>query len=217
MLLFRLTLLKMRKLLTLLLMLSGVLAYGQTLTFKSYKDGKVVATKTIPYPTKVVTRVIYKYITVEKIRKVEVPVPKIEYKIVEVLGKPTALDTVAILQQYYPKNVFTDVLVLEKGQGKVTVTDTVSHNRLVGRTFTAEIKPKLVRERVEVMQPIVREWYLGPEVTSNFNGVNNWYGLNALLKNKTNNIIKLGAGINMRDGLDGPRPYLVGGFYFKIK
>ena len=207
----------MRKLLTLLLMLSGVLAYGQTLTFKSYKNGQVVSTKTIPYPTKVVTRVIYKYITVEKIKKVNVPVPKIEYKIVEVLGKPTALDTVSILQQYYPKNVFTDVLVLEKGQGKVTVIDTISHNRLVGRTFTAEIKPKLVRERVEVVQPNVREWYLGPEVTSNFNGVNNWYGLNALLKNKTNNIIKLGAGINMRDGLDGPKPYLVGGFYFKIK
>ena len=166
-------------------MLSGVLAYGQTLTFKSYKNGQVVSTKTIPYPTKVVTRVIYKYITVDKIKKVEVPVEKIQYKVVEVAGKPTALDTVAILQQYYPKNVFTDVLVLEKGQGKVTVIDTVSHNRLVGRTFTAEIKPKLVRERVEVVQPIVREWYLGPEVTSNFNGVNNWYGLNALLKNKT--------------------------------
>jgi len=58
-------------------MLSGVLAYGQTLTFKSYKDGKVVATKTIPYPTKVLTRVIYKYVTVEKIKKVNVPVPKI--------------------------------------------------------------------------------------------------------------------------------------------
>jgi hypothetical protein len=211
----------MRKLITLLLMLSGVLAYGQTLTFKSYKNGKVVATKTIPYPTKVITRVIYKYVTVEKIRKVNVPVPKpvpkIEYKIVEVAGKPTALDTVSILQQYYPKNVFTDVLVLEKGQGKVTISDTISHNRLVGRTFTAEIKPKLVRERVEVVQPNVREYYLGPEATTNFNGINNWYGMNVLLKNKQNNIIKLGAGINMRDGIDGTKPYLVGGFYFKIK
>jgi hypothetical protein len=145
------------------------------------------------------------------------PVPKIEYKIVEVAGKPTALDTVAILQQYYPKNVFTDVLVLEKGQGKVVITDTVSHNRLVGRTWTADIKPKLVRERVEVIQPAVRELYLGPEVTTNFNGVNNWYGLNALLKTKGNSIFKLGAGINMRDGIDGPKPYLVGGYYIKIK
>jgi hypothetical protein len=207
----------MRKLITLLLMLSGVLAYGQTLTFKTYKNGEVVATKTIPYPTKVVTKVVYKYVPVVKVKKVKVPVEKIQYKVVEVAGKPTALDTVAILQQYYPKNVFTDVLVLEKGQGKVTVTDTVSHNRLVGRTFTADIKPRLVRENVEVAPPAVREWYLGPELTTNFNGINNWYGLNALLKTKQNYIYKLGGGINMRDGLVGPRPYLVVGAYFKIK
>jgi hypothetical protein len=207
----------MRKLLTLLLMLSGVLAYGQTLTFKSYKNGQVVSTKTIPYPTKVVTRVIYKYITVEKIKKVNVPVPKIEYKIVEVLGKPTALDTVAILQQYYPKNVFTDVLVLEKGQGKVTVTDTVSHNRLVGRTFTADIKPRLVRERVEFTPPPIYEYYLGPELTTNFNGVNNWYGLNLLIRDKKQNIVKMGGGINMRDGLDGPQPYMSVGLFLKFK
>jgi len=198
-------------------MLSGVLAYGQTLTFKSYKNGQVVATKTIPYPTKVVTRVIYKYIQVEKIRKVEVPVPKIEYKIVEVLGKPTALDTIAILQQYYPKNVFTDVLVLEKGQGKVTITDTVSHNRLVGRTFTADIKPRLVRENIEFTPPPIYEYYLGPELTTNFNGVNNWYGLNLLIRDKKQNIVKMGGGINMRDGLDGPQPYMSVGLFLKFK
>jgi hypothetical protein len=194
-----------------------VLAYGQTLTFKSYKNGQIIATKTIPYPVKVMTKVVYKYVPVVKIKKVNVPVEKIQYKVVEVAGKPTTLDTVAILQQYYPKNVFTDVLVLEKEQGKVTVTDTVSHNRLVGRTFTADIRPRLVRETVEVLPPAIREYFLGPELTTNFNGINNFYGLNLLVKNKINNIIKLGAGISMRNGLDGPRPYLVGGFYFKIK
>jgi hypothetical protein len=198
-------------------MLSGVLAYGQNLTFKTYKNGQIIATKTIPYPTKVVTKVVYKYVPVVKIKKVNVPVIKIEYKLVEVPTKPTALDTVSILQQYYPKNVFTDVLVLEKGQGKVTITDTISHNRLASRTWIADIKPKLVREIIEVTPPAIREYYLGPELTTNFNGINNWYGLNLLVKNKINNIIKLGVGINMRDGLEGPRPYLVGGFYFKFK
>jgi hypothetical protein len=101
----------MRKLITLLLMLSGVLAYGQTLTFKTYKNGQIIATKTIPYPTKVVTKIVYKYVPIVKIKKVKVSVPKIEYKLVEVPTKPTALDTVSILQQYYPKNIFTDILV----------------------------------------------------------------------------------------------------------
>jgi hypothetical protein len=207
----------MRKLITLLLMLSGVLAYGQTLTFKSYKNGQIIATKTIPYPTKVVTRVIYKTITVEKIKKVNVPVPKIEYKIVEVPTKPTALDTVSILQAYYPKNVFTDVLVLEKGQGKVVVTDTVSHNRLVGRAWTADIKPRLVREEVQVTAPPIREYFLGPEFSTNFRSVNNWYSLSLLIKNKSNHIIRFSGGVNMRDGIDGPRPYFATGFYFKFK
>ncbi len=198
-------------------MLSGVLAYGQTLTFKTYKNGQVVATKTIPYPTKVVTRVVYKYVPVVKIKKVKVPVEKIQYKVVEVAGKPTALDTVTILQQYYPKNVFTDVLVLEKGQGKVTVTDTVSHNRLVGRTFTADIKPRLVRENVEVTPPAIREYYIGPEASTNFSSVNNWYSLSFLIKNKSNHIIRFSGGVNMRDGIDGARPYFATGFYFKFK
>ena len=198
-------------------MLSGVLAYGQTLTFKTYKNGQVVATKTIPYPTKVVTRVVYKYVPVVKIKKVKVPVEKIQYKVVEVAGKPTALDTVAILQQYYPKNVFTDVLVLEKGQGKVTVTDTVSHNRLVGRTFTADIKPRLVRENVEVAPPAIREYYIGPEFSTNFRSINNWYSLSLLIKNKSNHIIRFSGGVNMRDGINGAQPYFATGFYLKFK
>jgi hypothetical protein len=207
----------MRKLITLLLMLSGVLAYGQTLTFKTYKNGQIIATKTIPYPTKVVTRVVYKYVPVVKIKKVNVLVPKIEYKLVEVPTKPTALDTISILQQYYPKNIFTDILVLDKGQGKVTITDTISHNRLASRSWTADIKPRLIRETIEVAPPVIREFYLGPEASTNFSSVNNWYSLSLLVKNKSNHIIRFSGGINMRDGIDGPKPYFAAGFYFKFK
>jgi hypothetical protein len=152
-----------------------------------------------------------------KIKKVNVPVIKIEYKLVEVPTKPTALDTVSILQQYYPKNVFTDVLVLEKGQGKVTVTDTISHNRLASRAWTADIKPRIVRENVEVAPPAIREYYLGPEASTNFRSVNNWYSLSLLIKNKSNHIIRFSGGVNMRDGIDGARPYFATGFYFKFK
>jgi hypothetical protein len=207
----------MRKLITLLLMLSGVLAYGQTLTFKTYKNGQIIATKTIPYPTKVVTKIVYKYVPIVKIKKVKVSVPKIEYKLVEVPTKPTALDTVSILQQYYPKNIFTDILVLEKEQGKVTITDTISHNRLASRSWTADIKPRLVKETIEVAPPAIREFYLGPEASTNFSSVNNWYSLSLLVKNKSNHIIRFSGGINMRDGIDGPKPYFAAGFYFKFK
>ena len=198
-------------------MLSGVLAYGQNLTFKSYKNGQIIATKTIPYPTKVVTKVVYKYVPVAKIKKVNVPFPKIEYKLVEVPTKPTALDTVSILQQYYPKNEYKDVLVLPDGQGRISITDSISHNRLASRKWLADINPKVVKETVEVPAPPIREYYIGPEGSTNFSSVNNWYSLSLLVKNKSNHIIRFSGGINMRDGIDGPRPYFATGFYFKFK
>ena len=182
---------------------------------KNYREGKVTAQKKVELPTQ--TKVIYKYITVVKTKKVEVPVPKIEYKIVEVAGKPTALDTVSILQAYYPKNTFKDVLVLPEGQGRVTIVDTISHNRLASRKWVADVTPKVVKETVEVPAPAIREYFLGPEASTNFRSINNWYSLNVLIKNKSNHIIKIGGGVNMRDGIDGPQPWMAAGFYFKIK
>ena len=201
-----------------MLVLLSVVALAQKpkyIVVKNYRQGKVTAQKKVELPTQ--TKVIYKYITVVKTKKVEVSVPKIEYKIVEVAGKPTALDTVSILQAYYPKNAFKDVLVLPEKQGRVIITDTISHNRLASRSWVADITPKVVKEMVEVPAPKIREYYLGPEFSTNFRSINNWYSVNVLVKNKSNHIIKIGGGVNMRDGIDGPRPWMAAGFYFKIK
>lgn len=204
-----------------MLVLLSVVALAQTpkaLRVKSYKDGKVTSTKlyNIIQPINV-TQIKYVPKRITKTKIIRVPVVKIEYKLVEVPTKPTALDTVSILQQYYPKNAFKDVLVLPEGQGRITITDTISHNRLASRKWLADVTPKVVKERVEVPAPRIREYFLGPEFSTNFRSINNWYSVNLLVKNKSNNIIKLGGGINMRDGIDGPQPYLAAGFYFKIK
>ena len=210
----------MKKLLSMMLMLLSVVALAQKpkyIIIKNYREGKLVAQKRVELPTQ--TKVIYKIVpktrTITKIKKVEVP--KIEYKLVNVPTPPTALDTVSILQAYYPKNAFKDVLVLPEGQGRVTISDTISHNRLASRSWVSDITPKVVREVREVPAPAIREYYLGPEASTNFNSINNWYSINLLVKNKSNNIIKLGGGVNMRDGINGPQPYLAAGFYFKIK
>jgi hypothetical protein len=208
----------MKKLLSMVLVLLSVVALAQKpkyIVVKNYREGKVTAQKKVKLPTQ--TKVVYKYITVVKTKMVEVSVPKIEYKIVEVAGKPTALDTVSILQAYYPKNAFKDVLVLPEKQGKITITDTISHNRLASRSWVADITPRVVKEVVEVPAPKIREYYLGPEFSTNFRSINNWYSLNLLVKNKSNHIIKIGGGVNMRDGIDGPRPWMAAGFFFKIK
>ena len=201
-----------------MLVLLSVVALAQKpkyIVVKNYREGKVTAQKKVELPTQ--TKVVYKYITIVKTKTVEVSVPKIEYKLVNVPTPPTAMDTVSILQAYYPKNAFKDVLVLPEGQGRVSIVDTISHNRLASRKWVADITSKVVKERVEVPAPSIREYFLGPEFSTNFRSINNWYSVNLLVKNKANNIIKLGGGINMRDGIDGPQPYLAAGFYFKIK
>jgi hypothetical protein len=208
----------MKKLLSMVLVLLSVVALAQKpkyIIVKNYREGKVTAQKKVELPTQ--TKVIYKYITIVKTKTVEVSVPKIEYKLVNVPTPPTALDTVSILQAYYPKNAFKDVLVLPEKQGKVIITDTISHNRLASRSWVADITPRVVKETVEVPAPKIREYYLGPEASTNFRSINNWYSLNVLIKNKSNHIIKIGGGVNMRDGIDGPQPWMAAGFYIKIK
>jgi hypothetical protein len=208
----------MKKLLSIMLVLLSVVALAQKpkyIIVKNYREGKVTAQKKVELPTQ--TKVVYKYITIVKTKTIEVSVPKIEYKLVNVPTPPTALDTVSILQAYYPKNAFKDVLVLPEKQGKVIITDTISHNRLASRSWVADITPRVVKETVEVPAPKIREYYLGPEFSTNFRSINNWYSLNVLIKNKSNHIIKIGGGVNMRDGIDGPSPWMAAGFYFKIK
>jgi hypothetical protein len=208
----------MKKLLSMVLVLLSVVALAQKpkyIIVKNYREGKVTAQKKVELPTQ--TKVVYKYITIVKTKTVEVSVPKIEYKLVNVPTPPTAMDTVSILQAYYPKNAFKDVLVLPEGQGRVSIVDTISHNRLASRKWVADITPRVVKETVEVPAPKIREYYLGPEFSTNFRSINNWYSINVLVKNKSNHIIKIGGGVNMRDGIDGPRPWMAAGFYFKIK
>lgn len=209
----------MKRLLSIMLVLLSVVALAQKpkyIRIKQYKNGKVVGIKTIKYPD-ADTIYVYRPQKVYKTKIKEVKVPKIEYKIVEVAGKPTALDTIAILQQYYPKNTFKDVLVLPEKQGTISVTDTIAQNRLVGRSWVANVKPKVVEVVREVQAPKVREWYVGPELTTNFRKIYNWYGANVLLKNKSNNIYKFGAGITMRDETNAPLPFISLGAYIKIK
>ena len=210
----------MKKLLSMVLVLLSVVALAQKpkyIIVKNYREGKVTAQKKIvidiQWPK--IPKTIYKTKIKTVVKIVEVP--KVEYKLVNVPTPPTALDTVSILQAYYPKNAFKDVLVLPDKQGKVIITDTISHNRLASRSWVADITPRVVKETVQVQAPAIREYYLGPEFSTNFRSINNWYSINVLVKNKSNHIIKIGGGVNMRDGIDGPRPWMAAGFYFKIK
>jgi hypothetical protein len=88
---------------------------------------------------------------------------------------------------------------------------------LASRSWVADITPKLLVETLQVPAPAIREYYLGPEFSTNFRSINNWYSLSLLIKNKSNHIIRFSGGVNMRDGINGAQPYFATGFYLKFK
>ena len=209
----------MKNLLSIVLVLLSLVTLAQKpkyLYIKQYKSGKVVSIKKITLTAD--TIYVYKPSVVYKNKVVKVPqkVPVVETKIVEVV-KVQPIDSAAVAAKFYPKNVVKNTIVLPEKQGAVSLTDTLERNQLVGRSFTAVVQPKMVEVVREVPAPKVREWYLGPELTTNFNTIYNWYGANVLLKNKANNIFKLGTGITMRTDNAGPTPYISLGAYIKVK
>ena len=212
----------MKKLLVMsALLLSSMLATAQTakvLRVKSYKDGKIIGTKTynIIQPINVTQiKFVPKTRTITKTKVVNVP--KIEYKLLEVPTKATALDTTAILQQYYPKNVHKETITLEDGVGTIQITDTISHNRLVSRKWLADVKPKVKERIVEIYRPKTVQWYIGPNFTSNVKQPFLSFGASVLRKGLSDNIFQISVGTTVHEGVASPTPYFGLGGYFKIK
>ena len=211
----------MKKVLLGLLMLSGVLAYGQKpkyLVFKTYKDGKVIGQKYVKIPPQKIEVTQIKYVPQIKIKKSKPQIVKqIEYKLVEIPTKATALDTTAILQQYYPKNVHKETIILEDGVGTIQITDTISHNRLVSRKWLADVKPQVKEKIVEIYRPKTVQWYIGPNFTSNVKQPFLSFGASVLRKGLSDNIFQISIGTTVHEGVASPTPYFGFGGYFKIK
>ena len=207
----------MKKLLVMsALLLSSMLATAQTakvLRVKSYKDGKIIGTQTynIIQPINVTqTKFVPKTRTITKTKVVKVP--KIEYKLVEIPTKATALDTTAILQQYYPKNVHKETITLEDGVGNIQITDTISHNRLVSRKWVADVKPQIKEKIVEIYRPKTVQWYMGPHITTNFTQPFQSFGLSIVRKSLNDNLIQFQVGGNVHEGTMRPNAYFgIGG------
>ena len=210
-----------KKLYILLLMLMGVSAFGQKQKFiivKTYKNGVATVSKVIPLPVPQKIEVTQiKYVPQIKIKKSKPQIVKqIEYKLVNVPTAPTALDTVAILQQYYPKNAHKEVLTLEDGIGSVIITDTISHNRLVSRRWIADVKPKVKERIVEVYRPKTVQWYMGPHMTTNFIQPFQSFGLSIVRKNLNDNLLQLQVGGNVHEGSMRPNAYMGIGMLLKL-
>ena len=126
---------------------------------------------------------------------------------------PQKVDTGKILKQFFAKNVYRDTLKLPDSLGFVSMLYTISQNKILYRTFSAEVKERIITDTKIVKDLPKTQVYLG--VNSQFSKPSfvNSVGGSILLKTKRDKIFQLGGGVTS----DNLSPYINGGIYWKIK
>jgi len=133
---------------------------------------------------------------------------------------PVNVDTTAILKDYYSKVLYKDVLVLPDSLGTVAVTDTISQNKILGRTFNANVKQRTIKETTIVKELPKTKVFYGFEGGFNKEDVVSHIGAGVILNTKKDKLFHLGIGVANRvvDGTNGGlTPYINGGVYWKIR
>ena len=133
---------------------------------------------------------------------------------------PAVIDTMALLKDYYSKVLYKDVLVLPDSLGTVAVTDTISQNKILGRTFNANVKQRTIKETTIVKELPKTKVFYGLEGGFNKADFVSSVGAGVLINTKKDKIYQLGLGVDNRttDGTNGSfSPYVRGGVYWKIK
>jgi hypothetical protein len=163
-------------------------------------------------------------VEVEKIKTVTKKGEDIIHEVIDVdtlvLRELVNVDTAALLKDYLAKVVYKDTLTLDGGLGTIALTDTISKNRILGRTWDAKVKERTIKEELIVKEPARNQVYYGLNAGFNKEDYVSAIGAGVILKTKKDKIYQLGLGVNNRtiDGTNGSfSPYVGFGTYWKIK
>ena len=168
----------------------------------------------IPYP-------VHDTIPYEVEVEVEVPVEVEVEKLVEV-PVVQKVDTEAIIKMYSENKQFKkEVLTLPENIGTVTLFDTISNNRILGRSFTSKLKQKVIRDTIFTPLPRKNEYYFGVDTRFDKPNVMQLIGLGFIVKDKDDrHLYKIGVGVSNQIGPDRVNgnltPFLGGGVYWRI-
>jgi hypothetical protein len=131
------------------------------------------------------------------------------------------VDTAEIVKLFSENKQFRkDILELPGNIGTITIYDTISNNRVLGRSFTSKVKQKIVRDTTEIILPPKNLLYFGLESSFNPPDLVNNMGIGLMYKTKTEKIYKIMGGVTNRtiDGVNGTlSPYIGGGVYWKVQ
>ena len=133
---------------------------------------------------------------------------------------PAVIDTMALLKDYYSKVLYKDTLILPDSLGTVSVIDTITQNKILGRTFNASVKQRTIKETMIVKELPKTKIFYGLEGGFNKADFVSSVGAGVLINTKKDKIYQLGLGVNNQttDGINGGfTPYVRGGVYWKIK
>jgi hypothetical protein len=163
-------------------------------------------------------------IEVEKVKVVTKKGEDIVHEVIDVdtlvLKELVNVDSAAILRDYLAKVVYKDTLVLDGGLGTIALTDTIMKNRILGRTWDAKVKERIIKEEMIVKEPARNQVYYGLNAGFNKEDYVSAIGAGMILKTKKDKIYNLNIGVNNRttDGTNGGfSPYVGFGTYWKIK
>ena len=163
-------------------------------------------------------------IEVEKVKVVTKKGEDIVHEVIDVdtlvLKELVNVDSAAILRDYLAKVVYKDTLILDGGLGTIALTDTITKNRILGRTWDAKVKERIIKEEMIVKEPARNQVYYGLNAGFNREDYVSAVGAGLILKTKKDKIYNLNIGVNNRtvDGTNGSfSPYVGFGTYWKIK
>jgi len=131
------------------------------------------------------------------------------------------VDTVEILKIYYAKSTQKDILTLPNNIGTITLIDTISQNKVVGRSFESKVKKQIVKgDTLRIPESPKNLLYVGFETNLDRPDLISNLGFGLMFKTKTEKIYKLNVGVNNRvvggTTTGAFTPYIGGGVYWKI-
>lgn len=218
----------MKNLLTLILTILTFNVLAQTpkyIIVKRYRGGVLIESKSIAIVRKVEATKI-KYVKVPtkvkptvKIVEVKVPVEKVTVDNRKVDSLNTVINNMS--NEFGKVVTQKGTYTLEKNQGVVLVEEKVSNNQIIGRTFSADIKPVTKEKVVEIYRPKTVQWFLGPGLTTRVSDPLNQplqsINLSLLRKGLDDNMIQFSVGGTIRENHMEPKPVIGIGYLIKIK
>lgn len=186
------------------------------------KSGKINIGKTMVVDGKryEVIKEIHDTTEVEKTKIVTKKGADIVHETIKEVQIPAIVDTAALLHDYFAKNIYKDTLRLPDSLGYVFLTDTITKNQILGRTFNAKVKQRVITNTTIVKELPKTKVFYGIEGGFNKADVVSHIGLGLLINTKSDKIYNLGIGVANRttDGTSGKlSAYINGGVYWKIR